>query len=538
MKSIQNILTISLLLISLSLTAQIGNTTYGNQAAPNITTGDFNTAIGDSTAYNLSTALYGTFIGKNAGFNLNNDYDNTIIGAFASSLSTSGIDNVIIGKFSGYHNNASDNTFVGNEAGRYNSTGSDNTFIGENAGIRNTTGHNNTYVGEKAGAGGIFNSSTATNDDPATGSDNTAIGALALYLQTTGARNTAVGNQAGFDVTSGHRNTMVGDSAGIDISVGHHNTLIGQGAAPSTEYADYNTCVGWFAGRDNNRTNGTDNANRNTYLGARTGYSNRNGEDNVGIGAFADFVSQNVYTFAYSRNTFIGANSKAFHTDGVVVGYAAEAKKEYALAIGSNAIADGANSIAIGYQTSSSADNEVVIGNSAITSIGGSVNWTATSDGRFKTDIQENVVGLEFIDRLRPVTYHYDVEKLHTEAGFSTDSIAHYIDEKNQIRYSGFIAQEVEEAAKKIDYDFSGVDAPQNEKDIYGLRYAEFTVPMVKAMQELHDKVKAQEMIIEQQQAELIAYQEMFAKLEGRLSKLETNSNINEMDTTMLAACK
>ena len=34
------------------------------------------------------------------------------------------------------------------------------------------------------------------------------------------------------------------------------------------------------------------------------------------------------------------------------------------------------------------------------------------------------------------------------------------------------------------DYDFSGVDKPKNENDMYGLRYSEFVVPLVKAMQE------------------------------------------------------
>ena len=50
---------------------------------------------------------------------------------------------------------------------------------------------------------------------------------------------------------------------------------------------------------------------------------------------------------------------------------------------------------------------------------------------------------------------------------------------------TGFIAQEVEAAAKKLGFDFSGVDAPKNENDYYGLRYAEFVVPLVKAVQEL-----------------------------------------------------
>ena len=55
--------------------------------------------------------------------------------------------------------------------------------------------------------------------------------------------------------------------------------------------------------------------------------------------------------------------------------------------------------------------------------------------------------------------------------------------DKEKIIQSGFIAQEVEQAAKELGYDFSGVDAPKNDKDFYGLRYAEFTVPLVKAVQ-------------------------------------------------------
>ena len=59
---------------------------------------------------------------------------------------------------------------------------------------------------------------------------------------------------------------------------------------------------------------------------------------------------------------------------------------------------------------------------------------------------------------------------------------------------TGFIAQEVEKAALGLGFDFSGVEAPKNEKSFYGLRYAEFVVPLVKAVQELkaeNDALKA-----------------------------------------------
>ena len=51
--------------------------------------------------------------------------------------------------------------------------------------------------------------------------------------------------------------------------------------------------------------------------------------------------------------------------------------------------------------------------------------------------------------------------------------------------YTGFAAEEVEKAAKELGYQFSGVDAPKNKDDFYGLRYAEFVVPLVKSVQEL-----------------------------------------------------
>ena len=49
----------------------------------------------------------------------------------------------------------------------------------------------------------------------------------------------------------------------------------------------------------------------------------------------------------------------------------------------------------------------------------------------------------------------------------------------------GFVAQEVDAVVKKSGYVFSGVEVPQNENDPYTIRYEEFVVPLVKAVQEL-----------------------------------------------------
>ena len=47
------------------------------------------------------------------------------------------------------------------------------------------------------------------------------------------------------------------------------------------------------------------------------------------------------------------------------------------------------------------------------------------------------------------------------------------------------MAQDVEASTKKRGFNFSGIDAPKDSNDIYGLSYAEFEVPLVKAVQEL-----------------------------------------------------
>ena len=62
--------------------------------------------------------------------------------------------------------------------------------------------------------------------------------------------------------------------------------------------------------------------------------------------------------------------------------------------------------------------------------------------------------------------------------------------DKEQIRYTGFISQEVEAAALSVGYDFSGVSKPSNKDGLYGLRYSGFVVPLVKAMQEQQQNIQ------------------------------------------------
>jgi hypothetical protein len=161
--------------------------------------------------------------------------------------------------------------------------------------------------------------------------------------------------------------------------------------------------------------------------------------------------------------------------------------------LGGNTDANAAglsNSMALGDAAIITASNQVRIGDGGVTDIGGYAGWSNLSDGRFKRDIREDIKGLEFILKLRPISYTMDVRSLNDFMGLPSDK-TESIAIKESIHYSGFIAQEVEVAAEETGYDFSGVIGPSSEKDYYKLSYAEFVVPLVKAVQEQQEQIEA-----------------------------------------------
>jgi len=84
-------------------------------------------------------------------------------------------------------------------------------------------------------------------------------------------------------------------------------------------------------------------------------------------------------------------------------------------------------------------------------------------------------------------------------------------DEAGKIVHTGFIAQEVEQAAGKLHYDFNGVDKPKTNDDLYGLRYDEFVVPLVKAVQELSKMNDKKDSLINDLQKQVNELRSMFS---------------------------
>jgi len=108
--------------------------------------------------------------------------------------------------------------------------------------------------------------------------------------------------------------------------------------------------------------------------------------------------------------------------------------------------ADAANQIVMGYYATGNANNSFVIGNGATDSaiaFGGDA-VTVPSDIRLKEDIQDEEVGLDFINDLRPVTFQWKKEK-----DVPSDMNAYKADSETRVmngKYNhGFIAQEVKE---------------------------------------------------------------------------------------------
>lgn len=412
-----------------------------NQKAGLIDNTNSNVFLGYQSGNNNSGSS-NVFIGHQAGLNNTTRNGSVFIGQLAGYTTQSGqCCDIFIGSSAGYSNTTGfDNIFIGAGAGLNNTTGNTNHFIGHQAGLTNTTGQANSFFGEQAG----YNNTTA--------SDNAFIGYVCGHSNTTGSKNSFFGHSAGFSNTAGNNNTFIGSDAGFTNN-GPNNIAIGYQALYTNSTGSHNTAIGWKA------LYSSTTVGLNTAIGSQALQNTTTGDVNTACGTGA--LISNV---TGSYNTAIGYSSN----------------------VGANNLT---NTTAIGYNAIANSSNNIVVGNTSVSVIGGFTNWSNISDERFKTKIQEDVPGLLFITKLRPVTYHLDMYSLNKSVYGSNaqeyeKNMTDNIGLKQKIVYSGFLAQEVEIAARSCGYTFSGLISPQNEKDSYKISYADFVVPLIKAMQE------------------------------------------------------
>ena len=403
------------------------------------------------------------FLGTNAGA-VDDSSDNRNVGVGFQTLqaNSNGSTNTALGYQSMLSNTSGyNNVAVGTESLFSNSSGHSNVAIGDTALYANTTGDANIAIGWES----LKNNTI--------GNDNIALGYRTLYNNHGGSGNVAIGREALYTVSAGSQNTAVGYEA-LQLNTGSYNTALGYTALDSNTNAIGNTAIG------NRALTSNTTGDYNVSIGYRAMIDNISGENNIAMGfhALQNNTSGNynvaIGTYSLQNNSTVNNNTAIGHS-----------------AASTNTVFT--NITALGYNAEPNSPNQVRIGNASVAIIGGSANWSNISDRRLKTNIKENISGLDFIKKLRPVSYNLDMDAI---ARFEKTPDSLRLRDAEQLKaneiQTGFIAQEVEAAAKEVGFDFHGIVRPYDSNGTYALRYSEFVVPLVKAMQEQQDIIEAQ----------------------------------------------
>jgi hypothetical protein len=323
-------------------------------------------------------------------------------------------------------------------------TGINNTAVGNGSGGGVTTGIQNTVVG----AGSLFSTTT--------GSDNVAIGAGCLLSNTSGQKNIAIGTQALRLNTTTSNNVAIGhqamkDSVGKIQSVAIGTQALQAGATGSVAVGDAaaaNSTVTIVA--VGNKALQSSTGASNTAVGTSAGFNNTTGNNNTFIGSGAAAGN----TITGSKNTCLGAFTGGF-------------------------IDTGDNNTCIGYGAQASqtgASDEFILGNANVAVLScAQTSITSLSDGRDKKEIEELPVGLNFIQKLKPVKFVWDDRN---ENG------------KHNIKDFGFIAQDLKSTQEEegvADYLKLVYEA---NPDKLQASYGKLIPVLVKAIQELSEEVK------------------------------------------------
>jgi len=338
------------------------------------------------------------------------------------------------------------------------------------------------------GGGSSNYGSTAIGQDTlvnATGGDNTAVGWGALNASTSGGYNTAVGSNAMRFATGSNasNNTAVGGGA-LKNTTGYSNVAIGAYALNANTSGYYNVAVG-VSSQESGQTVGG-----NTSLGDYSLYKNYAGQQNVAIG------------YGALENNLTAGNNTA-------VGYGAL-----------NGNTTFFNISGLGYNAQVTADNQIQLGSGATTCYTNGALQNR-SDERDKTDIRDTILGLDFINQLRPVDYKWDMREdyksempnpLEEDAteeekeahqilmdewleSVKLDNITHDGTHIRTRYHHGLIAQEVQDVIEASGVDFGGFQDHKvtGGQDVLSIGYTELIAPMIKAIQELTARINVLE---------------------------------------------
>lgn len=341
--------------------------------------------------------------------------------------------------------------------------------------INGTTFDGSSSIAVSITSDALYNTKAGTNAMLAPSSSyNTAFGYRALTAITSGDSNTALGSNALVALTTGRYNVAIGNSSLYNCTTGRSNLAIGFGALNSCTTSNSNVAIG---------ENALNKLTTPNFFG-------QGGNVAVGVSAI-----ENLTTGLF--NTSVGTSSSLGITTG-----------NYNTSVGYSALTGVStynNCTGLGYQATTTGDNQVQLGNSStVTYVYGTVQ--NRSDMRDKVDIRDTVLGLEFVNKLRPVDFKWDYREDYREYVKNTDGILTELEHpkdgsKKRNRYHhGLIAQEVKSVIDETGIDFGGYQdhSINGGKDILSIGYDELMAPMIKAIQELTAKVNEQATTIEE----------------------------------------
>ena len=164
-----------------------------------------------------------------------------------------------------------------------------------------------------------------------------------------------------------------------------------------------------------------------------------------------------------------------------------------------SAMTTGSNNIAIGNSAqvpTATSSNQIKIGNTFITYAGVQVAWSLTSDKRWKSDIQPSNLGLDFISKLKPVSYTRNNDELKK-------------------REYGFIAQDLEETLNASGASDNGIIS-KDDAGMYSVRYNDLMSPMVKAIQEQQTMIQEQKELLKAMNEKMEAMQQEIDNMKSK----------------------
>ena len=487
--------------VSLKLITQV-NPIFSIGGTEFFNPGNTNFSIGTGSFKHKGAGSYNVAVGEGSQRYNYSGSGNTSLGVFSMLSLSSGLNNVALGYHAlGYCRGATSTCVAIGAYSEQKFRGTSTVAIGEQS-CRYGYGRSNVFIGNTAG----FGVDSITN----TSNYNVGIGTECLYSINGAIETVAIGNQSLSSITSGYYNTAIGNLTGAYLDTGESNTLIGRKAGYYLS-GSYNVAIGRGALTG---TSGQSSGGYNVSLGYYSGYGLTTGTYNIFLGTNAG------YSETSNSNRFVVSNSSSVN---FIYGVIDNSGTTGSLTVRSSILPSATTTYNLGSATYSWND---------IYSHDGGVH---VSDGTKKDQITDSSLGLDFIDRLRPVSYKwkdteyeetYEISPPESETYEELEEFiltpAQYDEENNLIseaiydtrtvtktrhippvtgtrtvtqsftrKHYGLISQEVKSVLDDLEIstvDFAGYIDSNGEK---GLRYNEFIAPMIKAIQELNQKVES-----------------------------------------------